>query len=99
MKRYIFFIGAILAWLSWGLAADDSHLEARQLSQEGKILSLQQILQGIDQVQPGQILEVELEREGGRLIYEIELLDPQGTVWELEVDATSGEILKRELED
>jgi uncharacterized membrane protein YkoI len=99
MKRYYFLIGAILVWLSGGLAADESQLEARQLAEEGKILSLQEILQHIDQNQPGQILEVELERERGRVIYEIELLDPQGTVWELKVDAASGELLERELED
>ena len=86
-------------WLNGSLAADESHLEARQLAEEGKILSLQEIVQRIDPVQTGQILEVELEREHGLLIYEIELLDPDGTVWELKVDAASGEILERELED
>jgi uncharacterized membrane protein YkoI len=42
---------------------------------------------------------VELEKEHGRYIYEIEVLDNDGKVWEMEVDAENGEILKTELED
>ncbi len=99
MKRYLFITGVILVCLSWGLTADESQLEARQLAQEGKILPLQEILQRIEQDLPGQILELELERKRGLVIYEIELLDEQGTVWELKVDAATGDVLERELED
>ena len=99
MKVRLLLLGALLCWLGATVLADDSHLEARDLAREGKILPLQQILQRLEKVQPGQILEVELEREHGLLIYEIELLDDQGRVWEFELDAASGEILEREEED
>lgn len=99
MNIRLLLIGTLLCWLGASVLADDSHLEARDLAREGKILPLQQILQRLDEVQPGQILEVELEREHGLLIYEIELLDEQGRVWEFEIDAASGEILEREEED
>jgi uncharacterized membrane protein YkoI len=33
------------------------------------------------------------------MIYEIEMLDVKGTVWELKVDAVTGEIIEQELED
>jgi uncharacterized membrane protein YkoI len=79
--------------------ADDDHLEARRLVQEESIQPLEEILEQLRKKRPGRILEVELEREHGRYIYEIELLDDQGKVWEMEIDAENGEILKTELED
>jgi uncharacterized membrane protein YkoI len=81
------------------VSGNDSHLEARQLAREGKILSLEQIFERIGPAWAGQILEVELDSEHGRMIYEIEMLDERGTVWELKVDAVSGDILDQELED
>lgn len=80
---------------------DESYLEARRLAAEGKIQSLDAILEGIQRKLRGSILEVELEHEDGDdgMVYEIEMLDTQGRVWELKVDAASGEILEKELED
>lgn len=79
--------------------ADEGHQEARRLTESGEILPLEDLMQSIEAEQPGRILEVELERDDGRYLYEIEILDPQGAVWEFKLDATSGEILERELED
>ena len=45
------------------------------------------------------MLETELERKGERYIYEIELVDDQGQVWELKFDAASGELLKEKQEN
>ena len=47
---------------------------------------------------PGKLLEVELEQEMGRWVYEFEILDDEGIVWELYYDAGTGELVKRELE-
>ena len=82
-----------------GLLADDSHHEARRLVAEGEIQPLAVILDRIQAEQAGSILEAELDREGGRMVYEIEMLDNEGVVWEIKVDAVSGKILKREAED
>ena len=43
--------------------------------------------------------ETELEDEYGRYIYQIELRDPQGVQWDLELDASTGEILKNHQDD
>jgi uncharacterized membrane protein YkoI len=99
MKRFVTLGCAALVCLSATVWGDDSHIQARQLVREGKILSLEQILARISEVLPGQILEVELERERGRVFYEIELLDEQSAVWELKIDAVSGAVLEQELED
>ena len=71
----------------------------RSLTQQGDILPLEQILEAARQHHAGKVLETELEREDDRYIYEIELLDEGGTVWEMEFDATTGELLKQEQED
>jgi uncharacterized membrane protein YkoI len=99
IKQTIILLTAGFLFAVGSTLADDDHLQARRLVEEGVIQPLEKILQQVWVQQPGRILEVELEREQERYIYEIELLDDQGVVWELEIDAQSGEILKTELED
>jgi len=72
--------------------------EARALLGAGQIQSLEAILERALEHQPGRLLDVELEREDGRYVYELELLDEEGYVWELELDASTGELLERERE-
>lgn len=92
-------LAGVLALLIGAALADDDHLEARRLVEDGAIQPLETILKQVTERQPGRILEVELEREDGLYIYEIELLDNQGVVWEVEVNAQSGEIMKSEQEE
>ena len=82
-----------------GAIADDDHLDARRLTQAGQILPLEAILETVSRQYPGRVLEVELERESGGYIYEIEILGPSGEVWEVEIDAVNGRLLKSERED
>jgi uncharacterized membrane protein YkoI len=35
-----------------------------------------------------------LEEEYGKYVYQVDLRDPQGIDWDVEVDATNGNILK-----
>ena len=76
--------------------ADDDHERARQLRQRGEVLPLTEVIERLQQRQPGRVLEVELEREQGRWVYEIEMLAEDGAVWEYQLDAASGELLERE---
>lgn len=85
--------------MSASLYADDDHDEAKRLVESGEILSLQEILTKARKIQPGKILEVELETERNKSIYEIELLNPDGIVLELKFDAKSGQHLSTEKED
>ena len=91
--------GTLLVLLTTVGLADDDHLEARRLMATGSILPLESILDRVQAQRPGRILEVELEREDGGYIYEIELLDESGQVWELELDAVAGETLEQKLEE
>lgn len=81
------------------MADDVSHSEARMLRESGKILPLETIIEKAKTYRKGQVIDTELEREDGMLIYEIEILDEQGRVWELEFDATNGDLLELELDD
>ncbi|EGL53056.1 lipoprotein, putative [Methylophaga aminisulfidivorans MP] len=79
--------------------ADESASVARQLLKEGKIMPLQEILTKAKVIKPGQVIETDLEKDDGRYIYELEILDEQGQVWELELDAQTGEFVELENED
>ena len=95
MKRIMLLLMLLVPLLS--LAGSD-HERARALHEAGDILSLEQILERVRERHPGRLLEVELEQEDESLIYEVELLDGEGRVWELELDAVSVEVLKEKQE-
>ena len=87
----VFFIGSNV----W---ADEDQERARELVKSGEIMPLGQLLKKIINSETGKLrlLEVELEREKGRLVYELELVDEQGVVRELLFDAKTGEALGEE---
>ena len=74
---------------------DSDHDRARDAVQAGQVLPLKTVLERLEREQPGQVLEVELERDDGRWIYEVKLLQSGGRLVKLELDARSGEVLKR----
>ncbi|MDH5766661.1 MAG: PepSY domain-containing protein [Gammaproteobacteria bacterium] len=78
---------------------DNDHDMAKHLKDTGNILSLEIILKNARAIIPGKILEAELESEDGKLIYEIELLTPEGKVIELLFDAQTGKHIATEIED
>lgn len=73
------------------------HNQARQALQAGQILPLSQILVQQQKDHPGQVLEVELDRDDGRWVYELKVLQPDGQLLKLELDAQSGVTLKRKI--
>ena len=93
-------LGSImLIMVSAGAYGDDDHERARQLLEAGDILPLQQILKNAREIQPGKVLEVELETEHNQPVYEIKLLTDQGEVVELLFDASTGKPVARKNED
>lgn len=79
-----------------GVARADprDHDRARAALQAGEVLPLADVLRRVAQTHPGDVLEVELEREHGRWIYELKLLQPGGALLKLEVDARTGHVLQ-----
>lgn len=81
-------------------SADDvSYQEARALREAGIILPLEQIIDIAKSIKPGEVIDTELEEDDGFYEYEIEILDVHGRVWEMEFDATTGELMDLELDD
>jgi uncharacterized membrane protein YkoI len=93
--------GLLLLALNGSASARDlDQDEALRLRQAGQILPLEHLLGLALQHYPGAtLLEAELEQEDDILVYEVELLTPQGVVRELELDARDGRILKDEVDD
>lgn len=99
-RRLWLFATALLVAVAGTAHGDDiGHGEARRLVQEGRILPLSEILQRIAGKVPGEVLKVELEKDDGAYVYEIEILRPDGKVQEVDVDASSGNILDIEGDD
>lgn len=77
-----------------GARADSDQDRARAAVQAGQVLPLASLLQRLEREYPGQLLEVELEDDDGRLIYEVRLLQADGRLLKLKLDAASGETLR-----
>ncbi|PQJ24475.1 hypothetical protein BSZ31_05335 [Limnobacter sp. SAORIC-690] len=99
--RALTFLVALLCFASvlppFAYADDDKRI--RQLQLSGEILSLEQIFDRARKVKPGRVVDVDLDKDDGRYIYEIELLESSGKVWEMEFDARTGELLQLEQDD
>jgi uncharacterized membrane protein YkoI len=66
--------------------------EVRRAVESGEIHSLADILSALRGKLPGDVAGVEIEHEGGRWRYEFRIVDGQGRLFEVYVDARSGEI-------
>lgn len=81
-------------------SADDDHKKARRLLDAGKILPLETILNKTSELHPGgRVIETEFEEEWNRYVYEVEMVDSKGVVWEIEFDAKTGAVLSNEQDD
>lgn len=86
---------ALFVGLSGHAYAGD-HDRAREALERGEILPLREILDRAQAHHPGEIIEVELERDDGRWIYELKLLGEQGLLLEMELDAATGALIALE---
>lgn len=74
--------------------ADRDHDRVRGALQRGDVLPLAEILARVGRDCPGEVLEVELEDEEGRVAYELKVLAPGGAVGKVLYDARSGALLR-----
>ncbi len=72
---------------------------ARELRKAGKIVAVEALLEDARRRRTGTLLEIELEREDGRYLYEIEILDDEGVVFEYYYDAQTGQFIKEGIHD
>ena len=86
-------IAAILP-VSVAMADKSDHIEARELLRRGEIVPLAQILEVVGHRVPGDVIEVELERDDGVWEYKVKVLTATGRVRKLTLDARNGAVLK-----
>lgn len=87
-------LGLLTGWALPVRADDRDHDRARAAVQAGQVLPLKQLLARLERSHPGTLLEAELEREDGRWVYELKLLQTDGTLLRLDVDAQTGAVLR-----
>lgn len=85
--------GAVLG-LPTAHSDESDHELARQALQQGKVLPLRTVLDQVERQYQGQVVKVEFEHEDGRFIYEMRLLQANGQLTKLKVDAVDGRVLK-----
>ena len=83
---------------AWGSDSRD-HERARAAVEAGQGLPLPTLLERLRRTHPGQVLELELERDDGRWIYEIKLLQANGQLLKLDVDAATAQVLQVKRKD
>ena len=71
---------------------DHDHDRARRAVAAGEMLPLHAIIERIGRTWPGEVMEVELDRDDGEWVYEIKVLRHDGALVELEIDARNGEV-------
>lgn len=97
--KYVLALSFVL--ISAGASARDLRLdEAMQLKESGRIQAFDALNQlALEHHPNGTIRDTELEEKSGRYVYQLEVVDAQGQEWEMELDATTGEILTHRQDD
>ena len=80
-------------------AGKDDHEEARRLLQRGEIQPIAKILEAVQRRIPGDVIEVELEREDGKWEYQVDVLASNGRLLKVTLNARTAAVLKVEDDD
>lgn len=85
----------LAGWSDGARAHGDDHDRARAALKAGEVLPLADILARVAVSHPGQVLELELERDHGVWMYELKLLQSDGLLVKLKVDARDGSVVRQ----
>lgn len=77
-------------------ASGHDHEEALRLRRSGEILPLERIIERARTRQAGTLVEAELDRKHGRIVYELEFITDLGEHRKLWFDARTGEPIPKE---
>lgn len=100
LARLIVTVSLLMLAATTGWSADLDHDEVLQLRRSGELLALEELFERARARHPGALLlEAELERKKGMLVYELEVLTSSGNVRELKFDARNGTLLSDKDED
>jgi uncharacterized membrane protein YkoI len=101
MKMMYLFLVMVAGTISVNALADEDFnaQQIRQLVKQGKILPLETILKKYQPMAQGRLLDLEVEREHGLIVYELEFLKEDGEVHKLVINAADGRLIKQEIDD
>lgn len=85
---------AVLAFGTDAVRADDvDHEDLRRALERNELVPLRTLFDWIEARYEGRIIEVEMDDDDDMLIYEVEMLTPQGNKIEFEFDARNGALM------
>ncbi|MET4493693.1 PepSY domain-containing protein [Bradyrhizobium sp. LA7.1] len=90
--RSVVLATAVLVGVGGGPTFARDHDDARRAVEAGEIRPLAEILNVVKGKLPGDVVGVKLEREAGTWMYEFRVVDRKGRVFEIHVNAKSGEV-------
>ena len=93
MKRILWLAFALALTAPLDARGDDDHERALAAVERGEALPLDALLLKANLRDGERLIDVELEREDGRWVYELEFIDERGHVREIEMDALTGDIV------
>jgi len=67
--------------------------QAREALVQGEIVTLDRVVAGLGDIAPGEVCEIELERENGIWIYEFKVISPDGRMLEVRIDGKTGKLI------
>lgn len=83
-----------IASIPGGSWADDDDLDRlRDAVDRGDVMPLSALQTKLMKAFPGEIIRVELDEDDGRFIYEFRVLQANGRLFEIEMDAQTGAVL------
>ncbi len=88
---------ALLAASGTVRSGEEDHERARKALEAGEVLPLKTILERVERAYPGQVMDVELERDhqgsAERWIYKVKVFGSGGSLVRLKVNARDGTVL------
>ncbi len=82
-----------------GHGNDDDRSRVAKAREHAEIMPIEKLLALLGEKIGGEIVEIEIDDEHGRVVYEIYYLDAAGRRHEIKIDAASGAILGQEADD
>ncbi len=92
---------ATLLAATTGIATADMRIdEAVKLHDSGKIMPFEKLNEAVMKQHPdATISDSDLEDNYGKYVYQVELRDKDGQEWDVDLDATTGDVLKNKQDD
>jgi uncharacterized membrane protein YkoI len=74
--------------------ADDDMNEASAIARMANLIPPERAIEIANSQKPGVVTDFDLDHKRKGWVYEIEIVDAQGTEWEVELEAVTGKVLR-----